>query len=299
MGQRVRPLFMFVAWVCGSTILSLVADSAPVRAQGAPAAAQASATAEAAFGARLRAARDDAERGYLIFAEADRRDSGYGALEVSLDMILTSAAGRSTQRELRIRQLEMPTDGDRVLVIFDHPGNIRGTALLSHAHADIADEQWLFLPALKRVKKITTSNKTGAFLGSEFSYEDLTPALLEKYRYAFVQGQPGADTACDCYVVDRFPSDEFSAYSRQRVWLQRARFTIQHIDFYNRRDEVFKRLDVSEYAQHAGRYWKAGRMEMRNLQSRRSTVLVWSNYDFDVALQPERDFSVASLRRAR
>ena len=93
------------------------------------------------------------QRGYEIFAEAERRHSGFGDLEVNLRMILRSARGQETERELRIRQLEMPDDGDRVLVVFDKPLNIRGTALLSHGHKTAEDDQWLFLPAVQARQK--------------------------------------------------------------------------------------------------------------------------------------------------
>ncbi len=238
-----------------------------------------------------------AARGLEIFTEADARDSGYGDLEVDLRMTLRSARGNATERALRIRQLEMPDDGDRVLVVFDTPANIRGTALLSHGRLAGQDDQWLFLPALNRVKKIASRNKTGPFLGSEFSFEDLSPPVLEKFSYRYVED--AVLEGVPCHVVDRFPLDEHSGYARQRVWLDVAHLTIRRIEFTNRREAVVKVLTVSDYVEYLDRYFRPGRMFMENLRSRKSTELTWRNYRFGVGFGADRDFSMNSLRRVR
>ena len=111
------------------------------------------ATADAGEGA---AAEGAAEQGLAIFTEADRRESGFVDLTVELRMILRNASGKSSERALSIRQLEVPEDGDKLMVVFAAPASIRGTALLSHAHKVGSDDQWLFLPALNRVKKIAS-----------------------------------------------------------------------------------------------------------------------------------------------
>ena len=163
------------------------------------------------------AAMDPAAAGLAVMQEADRRDMGYQDLTVVLTMILRTADGRETSRELRIAQLEVPDDGDKLLVVFDAPKPIRGTALLSHSHPRSDNDQWLYLPAVKRVKKIAARNKSGPFLSSEFAFEDLSPQVLEKYSYRY-QGTTACDQG-DCYQVERIPTDEYSGYSRQLVWL--------------------------------------------------------------------------------
>lgn len=237
------------------------------------------------------------QRGREIFEEADARNSGYGDLEVELQMILRTARGVATQRDLRIRQLEVPEDGDKVLVVFDAPADIRGTALLSHAHKIADDDQWLYLPAIKRVKKISTRNRSSAFVGSEFSFEDLALPELDKYRYRYLRdedldGQP-------CFVIERISIAEYSSYSRELYWLDMAEYRTLRVEYYDERETPEKILKVTGYARHQDQYWKAGRMLMENLRSGRSTELLWRNYQFGLGLGAERNFSVASLRRAR
>src|SRR3569832_308867 len=98
------------------------------------------------------------EKGLAIATEADRRDSGFRDFTADMDMILRNRQGDESARRLRSRTLEVANDGDKSLVIFDEPADVKGTAFLSYTHATSADDQWLYLPALKRVKRISYAN---------------------------------------------------------------------------------------------------------------------------------------------
>ncbi len=140
------------------------------------------------------AAEDPVAKGEAVARESDRRDLGFGDTKVELRMILENRRGQTSERRLRIHTLEVPDekDGDKSLVIFDVPRDIRGTALLSYSHILDPDDQWLYLPALKRVKRISSSNKSGPFVGSEFAYEDITAQELKKYSYKWLRSEPCA-----------------------------------------------------------------------------------------------------------
>lgn len=235
--------------------------------------------------------------GEAIFREADRRESGYVDLKVDLEMILRVSRGNESRRNLTIRQIEIPDDGDRLLVVFDSPKPIRGTALLSYAHKLTPDDQWIYLPAVKRVKRIASQNKSGPFLSSEFAYEDMALQELEKYSHKLLETR--TDEAGVLYVVERVPTDKYSGYRRQVVVLDSEELRIQHIDYFDRQNRLLKTLDISEYAQYAGQFWKAGRMLMSNVQTGKSTELIWQNYQFATGLDAQRDFSANSLLRAR
>ncbi len=114
------------------------------------------------------------ERGLAIAVEADRRDAGFEDFTAELTMVLRNRHGQESRRAMRTRNLEQESDGDKSLVIFDQPNDIRGTALLTFSHKTGDDDQWLYLPALKRVKRISSSNKSGPFVGSVFAYEDIS-----------------------------------------------------------------------------------------------------------------------------
>jgi len=119
------------------------------------------------------------EKGLEIAIAADSRDKGFGDTTADMTMTLTDKYGQSTSRVIRNRTLEGSDEGDKSIVIFDSPGDVRGTAFLSHTKKTDTDDQWLFLPALKRVKRIASSNKAGPFMGSEFAYEDISSQEVE------------------------------------------------------------------------------------------------------------------------
>lgn len=237
------------------------------------------------------------QRGLEIFTQVDKRASGFKDLSVNLTMILRGKSGKSSERDLFIQQLEVPSDGDKIKVVFNSPASIRGTALLSHAHKVGVDDQWLFLPALKRVKKIAARNKSGPFVGSEFSFEDLSAQELTKYEYDYLRDE--VVDGGEFFVVARYSLSEYSGYKREVFWLDKEEYRTHRIEYYDHEPEPMKVLTVTDYELYGGRFWKPHQMLMRNLRSKRSTELLWDEYRFNGALTAERDFSVASLRRAR
>jgi len=106
------------------------------------------------------------ERGLAIAREADARDSGFGDWTAEVLMVLRDSAGGESRRDMRVSVLEMPGDGDRSLIVFNRPPDIDGTALLTHAHKSGEDDQWLYLPSVARVKRISAANKSGPFVAA-------------------------------------------------------------------------------------------------------------------------------------
>lgn len=237
-------------------------------------------------------------RGFAIAARSDRSDRGFGSSEVGLQMILRNAAGQESKRTLKILTLEKPdeTEGDKSLVLFNTPRDIEGTALLSHARILDPDDQWLYLPALKRVKRISSSNKSGPFVGSEFAFEDFTAIELNKFDYRFIGTEPCADLQCD--VVERLPRYRNSGYLKQIAWVDRTDFQIRKVEFYDRRGDLLKVLELSDYRLYDNGVWRAHRLSMSNVQTNKRTELLYDSYLFKVDLT-ERDFLKGRLSRLR
>ena len=130
-------------------------------------------------------ANDPAARGLAIAQENDKRDNGWGDARAEMRMVLTNGSGETSERALRFMMLENtdPNDGDWSLMTFDRPRDIEGTALLTYSHVKDADDQWLYLPAVKRVKRISSTNKSGPFVGSEFAFEDFSTQQFGKFAY--------------------------------------------------------------------------------------------------------------------
>ncbi len=111
-------------------------------------------------------AQDPEARGLEIAEEADARNTGWNDSVVDLTMTLRNKNGDESVREMRSRALEVEDDGDKSMIIFDQPRDVRGTALLTYSHKSGDYDQWLYLPALKRVKRIASRHKSVSFIGS-------------------------------------------------------------------------------------------------------------------------------------
>ena len=236
------------------------------------------------------------EKGLVIAQEADRRDSGYHDYRAEMTMLLRNKHGEESVRHMRTEALEVEGDGDKSLIVFDRPPDVKGTALLTFSHKKGNDDQWLSLPALARVKRISSSNKSGPFMGSEFAYEDLSSQEVEKYTYRFLR-----DEELDgkkMFVSERYPVDPDSGYTRQVIWIDQAEYRPFRIEFYDRKNSLLKTLVFRKYKQYLGRYWRAHEMYMQNHQTGKSTLLTWEEYQFKVGLQ-NSDFTRNSLKRAR
>ena len=163
-------------------------------------------------------------------------------------MILKNRQGEESTRYLRFRVLEVNGDGDKNLTIFDRPRDIKKTAFLNFTHARANDDQWLYLPALKRVKRISSSNKSGPFVGSEFAYEDITSQEVEKYTYKWIrdeeyQGQKS-------FVFERYPAYKNSGYTRQVVWIDQQNYRTLKVDFYDRKNVLLKTLTLTGHQKY-------------------------------------------------
>lgn len=236
------------------------------------------------------------ERGLEIVTEVDLRDSGWDSSEANMKMELRNKHGDKSTRIVRSKTLEVENDGDKSLTIFDKPRDVSGTALLTFSHATEPDDQWIYLPALGKVKRISTTKKSGPFMGSEFSFEDMSSYEIEKYTYKYLKDETldGKNTL----VVESYPEDKHSGYKRLITWYDAEHYIPLKIVFYDRKNSLLKTLLFNDYKQYLDTFWRPDQMTMENHQTGKSTILFWSNYRFKTGLN-SRDFNRASLKRAK
>ncbi len=240
----------------------------------------------------------DEEKGFEIAARSDRTDRGFSDSSVDLKMVLRNKAGKQSERQLRINTLEITDEsvGDKSMIIFDTPADIDGTALLSHAKILDPDNQWLYLPALKRVKRISSVNKSGPFVGSEFAFEDFTALELNKFTYKYLRTENCGERVCD--VVERYPRYQHSGYTKQIAWVDQTDYQLRQVEFYDRRGDLLKTLTLSEYREYQNSYWRPHHLNMINHMTGKSTDMIYSEYTFKTGLV-ERNFNKNVLRRIR
>ena len=236
------------------------------------------------------------EKGLAIAVEANKRDTGFGDSIAELTMELNNKNGDVSIRILRTKTLEVEGDGDKSMSIFNKPADVNGTAMLTFTHPESADDQWLYLPALKRVKRISSANKSGPFMGSEFAYEDLSSQEVEKYHYRWLRDEVYKDV--DCFVIERVPVYENSGYTKQVAWIDKTEYRMMQTDFYDRKGVLLKTLTADQYEKYLQQYWRAMEMVMINHQTGKSTRLTFANYQFHTGLTVA-DFDKNALKRVR
>lgn len=236
--------------------------------------------------------------GKAIAIEADERDLGFGSQEVDVEMHLYNAHGQSSVKEMRNKTFELPDTsvGDKTMIIFDRPRDVKGTAFLTFSKILEPDDQWLYLPALGRVKRISSKNKSGPFVGSEFAYEDISSQEVDKYSYKYIKNEPCGEL--ECFVVERYPLYKHSGYTRQVAWVDTTDFQLRKVDFYDRKDALLKTLTYEGYQRYLDKYWRADRFVMVNHQNGKKTDLKWNNYQFRTNLK-ESHFTKAKLKNAK
>ena len=236
------------------------------------------------------------EKGLRIALESSARNDGFGDFTAGLTMVLQDRHLRESVRQMRFKVLEVTADGDKSLFVFDQPRDVQGTALLTHSHINTLDDQWLYLPALKRVKRISASKRSGSFMGSEFSYEDMSPPEVEEYTYRFLRDEPCGEL--NCTVTEQVPLDEKSGYSKKLIWQDTGELRTWKMELYDRKGSHLKTLTFENYQQYLDRYWRAGRQTMVNHLTGANTVLHWTDFQFRTNLD-DSEFTQTALRRVR
>ncbi len=234
--------------------------------------------------------------GLEIAQEAEKSDNGWISSSNILTMTLTNRKGQKTTRHMHGYFMEVEGDGDMSMTIFDTPVDVKGTASMIYTHKIGDDDQWLYLPAIGRVKRISSSNKSGPFMGSEFAFEDLSSQELEKYTYKYISEE--LMNGEECYKVERYPVSKTSGYKRNIVWYNKSNYRFEKIEFYDRKDDLLKSLMYSNFKLYLSKYWRASTMKMVNHQNGKETLLEFSEIKFGINLTKD-DFSQNALKRAK
>ena len=246
-------------------------------------------------------AQTNEEKGLSIVEKSIDLDKGF--IDVSSEgvMLLRDKSGNESVREFKNLTFEEQDDnlGNKGIIVFTTPRDIRGTALLTHDNIEPKDDdQWLYLPALKRTKRISSSNRTGKFVSSEFSYEDLTTDEPKDYYFLWLEDAScPTDETLTCHVIEAKPKNKKSGYSKRLVFIDNEHFRYQKISFFNRRGDLEKELSFLGYQQYLDKFWRADILDMVNVQTGKSTSLQWNNYQFQQGLELS-DFEPEKLKNA-
>jgi len=211
-----------------------------------------------------------------------------------LTMTLIDAKGRERVRSLEQR---LATFGgvEKKIMEFKSPADVKGTAFMnwSYAEAGKSDDQWIYLPALKRVKRISSDGKSDAFMGSDFSYDDLAERHPSRDSHTIIGSE--SLNGESCWIIESRAKDSSEAYSRTISWISRERLTGLKREYYDRKGVLLKTLTVQE-TRTIGGYLMITRTEMHNVQKNTRTRMEFTDLQLDTGITDDL-FSERTLTR--
>lgn len=228
----------------------------------------------------------DAQKGLQIMQAQDASDAGWRTVRVNGEMVLVTNSG-NVSRAFSLLRTERPSrsSGDNSRMTFSTPADVNGTVLLTHGNIEPNDDnQWLYLPATGQARRISSGNRSGKFLSSEFSFEDMGGSELEDNTYGWLRDEacPG-NPQLTCHVVAAYPKNRRSGYQQRVFWLDTRAYRVFQTEYYSRRGQLEKRMTSSGFRQYNG-HWRPARLDMVNLQTGNRTLLNWSGYSFGVGI---------------
>lgn len=237
-------------------------------------------------------------RGRAIAERAWERGEGFGSLRADVEMTIITRSGQKATREMEIAMLEQPGEASKAMTRVEAPRDVAGTSLLTHTDSNGAQEQWLYLPAASRTRRISSENRSGSFMGSEFSFDDFGSQPPSRYRFEYLREENLDGTPC--HVIERHPRTDRPGY--EVAWLDQERLLLQRVEYYDANGDKTRVLTVNGYQPYEGQdgetYWRATSLRMENARTNAASVLRWRNIELGAGLR-ESDFDVAALTRRR
>ncbi len=228
-----------------------------------------------------------------VAQKSDDALSGFVDSVSVMEMKLINARGQEKIRQMSMKVLE-GEEADKSLMEFDTPADVKGTKFLSYEHINKDDDQWLYLPALKRVKRIASKNKSGAFMGSEFSYEDLSAFNVNKYTYTG-DAKLGILNDKEVYIGESVPVSKYSGYTKLISYIDKSSFLIQKIEYFDRKKKLLKTSYFENYKKFA-KINRIGKITMKNIQNDKITILTWTKEEVNTGLS-DKNFHKRYLKK--
>jgi len=208
-----------------------------------------------------------------------------------MTMTLANARGQQRVRTIEGWSRELSHAEERRFARFVEPADVKDTTLLTYDYDHADDDIWLYLPALKKVKRILSSNKTDYFMGSDFTYWDMENVDLDNWDYR-ISGREEAD-GLRFYVVEATPNNDAerseSGYNRVVYWVAETDWLPRKLEFTDTKDRLAKRLLVSEIRPTSSEdpRPRAHKMVMNNLLTEHHTTLDFSKLELDVEVDDD------------
>jgi len=208
-----------------------------------------------------------------------------------LTMILENKQGEQRIRKLNQYIVNMG-DTEKKIMFFVSPADVKGTSFMNWSYTGgKEDDQWIYLPALKRTKRISSGSKGDYFMGSDFTYDDLGDRHPDMDNHKLlkeetIDGRP-------CYVIESTPKDEDYMYSKTITWVMKDNLVGLQREFYDEDGDLLKTLTIHKFEKING-FWTILKTEMKNVQKDHRTIIEFSNVQINQGI-PSSKFTERSM----
>jgi len=211
----------------------------------------------------------------------------------NLTMTLINKSGKERIRKIKQFTKDMG-DVEKSIMFFQSPADVKNTSFMSWTYDnDKSDDQWIYLPALKKVKRISSDSKSDYFMGSDFTYDDLGDRKLDDDTHELI----GSETidGVEYYVVESTPKDEEYMYSKTKTWIRKDNFIGLKKEFYDEDEDLLKVLKIKKFELISG-ILIITNSEMENVQKNHRTTMVLDNVEINTSI-PASKFSERMMMR--
>ncbi len=231
--------------------------------------------------------------GYDVMKKVYERPTG-NDMEATLTMVLINSKGEKRVRKIKqfIRDFGKV---EKKIMFFISPADVKNTSFMNWSYDDPGkdDDQWIYLPALKKVKRISSDSKGDYFMGSDFTYDDLGDRKPEEDTHKILRMEKV--NGLDCYVIESIPKDEDYMYSKTITWVVKDRWYGIKKVFYDEDGELLKTLTLKKAEKIKG-YWIITHIIMDNHQKNHKTEMILSDVKIDIGI-PKKYFTERMMKR--
>lgn len=212
--------------------------------------------------------------GKEVMEEQNRRQ-GVDTESTTEILLLVDKSGHKEKRVMKRYAKKMQNDLNRFLVVFLKPAAVKGTALLTWEQEGRDNDQWMFLPAQKKTKRIAKGSKKSYFMGTDFTYEDMEPEDIDNFTYTILRSEEIRKK--DCWIIEAVPANKKkkleSSYAKRTLWVTKDTYFTLKIDFFDRQNHLIKTLSNHSVVNVQGTVWRPNKVLMNNIKKKHKTLV--------------------------
>jgi hypothetical protein len=231
--------------------------------------------------------------GREVMEKVDQRNTG-DSRHALMGMDLIDKNGEVSPRVIEVwseKYGNSADDLDKTVMVFHEPSSVKNTRFLQVQNKEADDDQWIYLPALGRVRRISSSQGGDSFMGSDFSYDDMKSREIDDFSYQILKEETLGKY--ETYVVEAVPKNpEDEQYQKSVSWVTKKHFIPVKVEMYDKKTgELYKRMTVEQNIEKVNGIWTIYSTTMKNLESGHSTRLYIKSRDNNYLLEYNKDIA--------